>query len=137
MNGVQDVLSNLKLWEYYAINVKQVTERIKDTWNNTDISEIEPIPCEGHDLKSQAHFVASHAGVNLNTFGCRYVRTVDSYTFVQIISTIIPKKDHDNLDKVHEVTTNIINEINLPFYQEYDQDIQAILTQLYNRIKYT
>lgn len=137
MNGIQKVLSDLQLWKYYVINVEQATDKIIDTWKNTNISELEKISPQGSELKAQAHFVASHAGIGLDTFGCRYVRTVDPKKFIQIISTLVPEEEYKNLDKVREVSKNILNEINLPFYQEYDDDIQTILTQLYNRIKYT
>lgn len=137
MNGIKDVVSDLKLWEYYVIKVKDLVQKVLKAWENTKIAELEPLPCEGKDLKSRAHFAASHAGIKLDDFGCRFVRSLHVETFIRFLITIIPNDEHDNPEKVEKVTTDLLNEINLPFYQEYDKDIQAILTQLYNRIKYT
>lgn len=137
MNGVQEVISGLKLWEYYAINVKQVSEKIMKAWESTDAANIKPLPCTCGDLKSQAHFVASHAGVKLDTFGCRYVRAVDADIFIRIVASILSQEDYGNAEIVRALTVSLLDEINLPFYKEYDDDLQAILTQLYNRIKYS
>lgn len=156
MNGIKDhVISELKLWEYYIIDVDDIADRVVARWKKISVnptlpSDIEPIPlpCEArNNRKATAHFFASHAGVNLTVFGDkRYIRTVNIDVFVRIIISLLSEDEPDegknygitkDLEKVRNTTIDVLNEINLPFYQDYDNDVGIILTQLYNRIKYT
>lgn len=144
MNGIKDrVINNLKLWEYYTIDVATLSEKIIAYWERIAkepdcISRIEIPDHSKDDLKSTAHFFASHTGVNLNVFGeGRYNRSIEIESFVHILASFLSETDFQSLDVVKKTTLSILNEINLPFYQDYDNDAAIILTQLYNRIKYT
>lgn len=141
MNGIKDqVVADLKLWEYYTVDVATLIEQIVTLWkrDGPEITPIEVPSSSKANLKATASFVSSHAGVNLDTFGeGRYNRSVNVQAFVQILASLLSSAEFKNADKVRDMSISILNEINLAFYQDYDSDLGIILTQLYNRIKYT
>lgn len=155
MNGIKnEVIPKLNLWQYYVVDVKSTIEELLSVWSKISSapklpSEYEPIQVPStsrESLKTIAHFVSSHAGVDFDSFGeARYIKKIDVSRLTRILISLLSTDDSDNsalqitkdLDKVKSEATKILNEVNLPFYQEYDNEIGGIFTQLYNRIKYT
>lgn len=145
MDGIKKhVLEPIKLWEYYVIDVKKICDEVVAKWKVVSKSksfEALDVPEQfSSSLKNVAIFTVENASVDFEKFGhARNSRTVDTDKLVAIVLSLLSDNGDFNVsaDTVLEKATAILNEINLPLYRDYDKDMEVILTQLFNRIKYT
>lgn len=140
MEGIKtNVFPAVRLWEYYVVDVefikKKVLEAYKISHGRLDYNEDDVPKLE--ELKKLAKFAVDHSAINFEALGReRFGRTINALKFIEILKVVI--KDEEPSDKtIGEVATKILNEINLPLYKEYDEDVATIESQLYNRITYT
>lgn len=146
MNVLKDrVIHRLKLWEFYVIDVKSNAQAIIAKWKSSDSIDLagEPWSEMGlHDyknwpLKKQANFLRSQAIPTSKQILGRFERAIDVNIGAAILTALFGTKDHIESDAAVEGTlVAILDEVNLPFYKEYDEDVSEIMNQLFNRIKY-
>lgn len=136
MEGIKThVISVLKLWEFYVVNVESCLDDVKEIWKSTslrnNLKKIE-IP---DDVRSSpvklADFVAKNAGTF--TLGERFANKIDALVFSSILDSAYG--DHP-FEEIEGLAKDLLDEINLPLYRVYDSDLEIILEQLFNRIKY-
>ncbi|KAF2669670.1 glycogen debranching enzyme [Microthyrium microscopicum] len=142
-----------KLWEFYVINVDRDTSDVLTAWKagRTDFSHDEAAWGErglsdttgirSWPLKRKADFVIQQCMTGLDRLGERFRRRVIASRVAAFLSVIIGRYDTRNLEHpdenlVEETCKQLLNEINLQFYKEYDMDAATIIDQLSNRIKY-
>lgn len=142
MEGIKvNVITPVKLWQYYVLDVTAVRDNLLAEWakhkdSPDDIKRITIPDGIKQDLKELSKFVEQEASIDFDKFGYRrYVKTLDAAKFLSILVTALPSSFSDT--DISDKATAVINEINLSFYQEYDADVGEILSQLFNRIKYT
>lgn len=143
MDGIKKhVIEPLKLWEYYVINVKEISDEVSAKWkshvSSSGFQTFEVADEFKTSLKNLAIFAVENASVDFDKFGhARNIRNVDEKIFIEILAAILPDGTNSSQEQVSEKAIAILNEINLPLYRDYDKDIGEILMQLFNRIKYT
>ncbi len=133
MDGIKvHVLGDLKLWEFYVIDVKNSLNELKQIWDSNHQFEKIEIP---EDIKGSlvklAHFVAENAATI--TLADRYANKVDPLKLATILNSAF---DVHSFEEIEENAHKILDEVNLPRYKEYDNDVGDIMEQLFNRIKY-
>ncbi|KAH8602963.1 putative glycogen debranching enzyme [Bisporella sp. PMI_857] len=152
MNSVKvHVVAKLKLWEFYVINVERDADAIVDAWaagnitfpeggfGGTGIGGLESIKTSSP--AKQAKFIFDKAMEGTDRLGARFHRSVNPKIGAALLTAIFGRyegEDSDAADKAaaRSKLIHILDELNLPFYQEYDDDIAEILEQIFNRIKY-
>lgn len=152
MEGVKKhVLDVIKLWEYYVVDTERDANAILEQWkagqakfpedsfSNAGLRGLDAV--KEWPLKQKADWLVDHALVGGDRMGERYRRRIDPRTGAGLLAAIAGRFDsrtssatneHDALDTI----TRILQELNLPFYKEYDGDSKEIMEQLFNRIKY-
>lgn len=148
MNAIKsEVIGQIRLWEYYALNVDRDADAAVEAWvaGNASFPEsavgpagIESLRTAG--LKQQASFVKTGLKGN-DRLGERFRRHIDPSIGAALLSAIYGEYSGDSLDTTDQAAARakmveVLDEANLPLYQEYDNDIADILQQLFNRIKY-
>ncbi|EDO18360.1 hypothetical protein Kpol_1013p31 [Vanderwaltozyma polyspora DSM 70294] len=146
MDGIKiHVLGQLKLWEYYVINIEETLELLEKSYDTIDASKklidneqniINDIPEStlNNVVELSKIFAKDFNAQPFHILGERNFHTIDNDRFVLFLKKF---KNFDKFDKkVEDFVTNLLNEINLPLYRTYDDDVNEILEQLYNRIKY-
>lgn len=130
MDGIKKhVLVPLKLWEFYVVDVKAALKTLKEIDSTAEQLDEVSVPDDVKgSLVKLAQFVKQHCGFQSRMRG-RYENTINPTGFASVLMSVYGSVD---LQKAEE----ILNEINLPLYKEYDADVEEILEQLYNRIKY-
>lgn len=152
MEGVKsEVLGKLKLWEYYVVDVERNTDAIMQTWITGQArfpdGSFSEAGLRGLDavkewsLKQKADWLVDHALVGGDRMGERYRRRIDPANGAGLLCALFGRYDSRTSSTpderaAHGACTRILQELNLPFYQEYDGDQKEILEQLFNRIKY-
>lgn len=132
------VIDPLQLWQYYVLDVSKVTSEIMSfVSKQQEYDKISPIivPDKSKEsLHSIAEFVVHTASKDFDKFGNeRFIRTVDTKLFVGIVKFL-----HGDMNAAHLESNirRILDEVNEPLYQEYDADVETVISQVYNRIKY-
>lgn len=134
MDGIKEhVIGELKLWEFYVVDVKQTVSELREKWGNSKSWSDDNIPSKD-DSTNLAQFVRDNATEpGFGSLGERGSNKINIDKFAAILKKL-HSEDYNN--GIEELATKILNDINLPFYKEYDDDINEVLEQLFNRIKY-
>lgn len=153
MEGVKEhVIAKLRLWEYYVIDVKRDADAVIEAWTRGDITFPEggfgDSGLGGLDAirsataTDQAKFLIEKGVLNADRLGERYRRRVDAKIGAALVTAIFGrfdgKSDSDSADRgaARSRLVGILDELNLPYYKEYDADVAEILEQTFNRVKY-
>lgn len=141
LDGIKiHVCGQLKLWQFYIVNVNEHLLKLEDHWLsdlNSNLTKNLDIPDYiRSDFKKLANYVAENCKLkDFNILGHRYDNKLDISKFSNILANLYgPNSDFNNIIKVN--AQKILDEINLPLYHNYDTDNDIICNQLYNRIKY-
>lgn len=153
MDGIKEhVIAKLKIWEYYVIDVKRDADAIVDAWAKGDVT----FPEGGFGLsgmggldavknatpKELSKFLVDKGVLNADRLGERYRRRVDPGIGAALITALFGRfegdGDTDSADReaARSRVVSILDELNLPYYKEYDADIAEVLEQTFNRVKY-
>lgn len=152
MDGVKSkVIAELKLWQYYVIDVERDVDACVEAWKKGNvkfpqggfggesIGGLESI--RDASRKEKAGFLTKAGMLNIDRLGERYRRRVDPAVGAALITALHGRfegEDSDGPDgtSVRADFIKILDELNLPLYEEYDKDVAEILDQIFNRTKY-
>lgn len=146
--GVKEhVLDGLSLWQYYVVEVKRGVESAVDHWSNGDIQvpgsrfgNLETgglADAKNWSLKRKADFLLAHGFIGANELGPRFGRATDGKVGAAILTSLHGRFDSNSDEKAAVQTmTDILNELNEPFYRDFDSDVATIQTQLFDRVRY-
>lgn len=106
----------------------------------TNLTKVTSFPENIKDISSDfvklASFVKDNVTEpNFGTLGERNSNKINVPKFIQLLK-LINDGGSDDSESSLATAQNILNEVNLPLYREYDDDVSEILEQLFNRIKY-
>jgi glycogen debranching enzyme len=145
------VLGGCKLWEYYIVNVDRDSAAIVKAWTKGQAKFPEGGFGEGGlraaeqvkewSLKQKADWLVDNGLLGGDRMGERYRRHIDPRIGAALLSALFGRYDSratSSTDEKEALTAirRILDEINLPYYREYDGDAAEIMEQLFNRIKY-
>jgi glycogen debranching enzyme len=152
MDGIKEhVIAKLRLWEYYVVDVKRDADAVIEAWTQGNIAFPEggfgDSGAGGLDsIKNatpaeQAKFLAERGVLNTDRLGERYRRRVDPKIGASLLTSIFGRFEGDDSDSADRGAARsrligILDELNLPYYKEYDEDVAEILEQTFNRVKY-
>ncbi|KAF2854583.1 glycoside hydrolase family 133 protein [Plenodomus tracheiphilus IPT5] len=152
MDGVKaHVLSNCKLWEFYVVAVERDANAVLQAWiagqakftegsfSDAGLRGLDAV--KAWTLKQKADWLVEHALRGGDRMGERYRRRIDPAVGAGLLCALFGRYDSRTSSTpddraAHGAITAILNEVNLPFYREYDGDQAEIMEQLFNRIKY-
>ncbi|KAI3559250.1 glycogen debranching enzyme [Colletotrichum abscissum] len=144
----KQVISEIRLWEYYAIDVERDVEAGLEAWvaGSTTLpqdttGDADVTGLKDASLKDQADFLIKNGLQGGDRMGERFRRKVDPKVASGLLSTIFGRYEGEEGSGPTKAAAksklvSILDEINLPFYKEYDNELSEILQQLFNRIKY-
>lgn len=132
------VLQPLRLWEFYAINVEAQKEELGKLWDQP--SEGKSVNSLGEDdlqtasLDDVFKLLERHALRNRMSLSERFATHVDVAVSLSILRGINQgKKDKD---QILQIFGDALDKLNAPLYALYDEDVQAITSNLAGRLKY-
>ena len=141
------VIEPLKLWQYYVVDVTHDVEKAVTAWSQGKIS----VPKDGFSsglgglegvkgwsLKQKAAFLRENGFVGAIGIESRFYRSVDAQIAAALLTVIHGRSEGSNPDKSEATNTmtDIINELNEPFYKDYDKDVEVIQQQIHDRVRY-
>ena len=131
--------SNLKLWEFYVIDVSSFLKEFANIWEKTNIASIKkryPFNLSALPVNEKAELLEKDALQNLG-FGQRFSKILDIEISLAFISQLLI--DGGSALEAGLATReleSIMNVINLVFYKEYDYDAITIFDQIRSRAHY-
>jgi len=147
--GIKEhVISEIRLWEFFVCDVKSDVEAAVDSWKKGTTK----LPAGGFDdsfgggldefrswsLYDRADFLKTKGMLHGLRIDGRFSRKIDPAVGAAVLTTLYGRhEDCTDPETAHQTITDILNEVNLPFYQEYDADVAAILDQVKGRLQYT
>jgi glycogen debranching enzyme len=139
MDGVKThVLGGLRLWEFYVVEVVSAVSSGINAWKKGKyIPELfDDIELSKLTLPQKARSIAKKGLDGSAMLGQRFEKTIRPDIGAAYLTAIYGAYDETNLSTAQRDLTGIINEINLPLYKDFDADREAILENVYNRVKY-
>jgi glycogen debranching enzyme len=139
MDGIKThVLGSLRLWEFYILDVAPTVASILAAWEGGayDHEDFSGVDFRKMSLKRKAEVVSNLGLKNASSLGNRFQKTLDSFVGSAYLYHNYGEYHDSNVVAAQRDLTNLINEINLPFYRQFDLDREAILENIFNRVKY-
>jgi glycogen debranching enzyme len=139
MEGIKThVLGSLRLWEFFVIEVNPTVSAILSSWKKgkADAKVFDGVNFSAMPLPEKAKVLVAKGLEGGETLGQRFQKTINPGVGAAYLTTIYGAYSESNLTAAQNDITSLINEVNLPFYKEFDNDREAILENTYNRVKY-
>ena len=145
----KEVIGEIRLWEYYALNVDRDADAAVDAWVAGELSfpEGSVESAGGIDAlrsatpKTQAAFLRNYGLYGNDRLGERFRRRIKPRVGAALLSAIFGKYIDGSVSSpdrgaARTKIVEVLDAVNLPFYKEYDNEVADILQQLFDRIKY-
>lgn len=148
VGGIKEhVIDKIRLWEYFTCDVESDTKAAVESWKKGKTS----LPDGGFDksigggvdsvktwsLYQKADFLKNKGMLHGLRIDGRYSRKVDPAVAAAVLTALHGRYEGGTETEATETMKSILNELNLPFYREYDQDVAAIKDQVKGRLQYT
>lgn len=137
MEAVKGVLSEIRLWEYYVIDVDRDADAGVKAWSEGRVDEAS-LELPTGTVEEQAAFIRSGLD-GTNHLGERFRRKLKPEAGAAYITALLGKFESADDAKKADARSKLaaaLDVVNVSFYQEYDTESAVILDQLFNRIKY-
>lgn len=140
------VVNGIRLWEYYGINTKRDSEAVfkeyaqgnveipKDGFGDGEIGGLDAV--KQWSLKQKADFLKEKGMLNGLRIDGRWCRQVNPKVGAALLTAIHGRFESVAEDTARSTINQILDELNLPFYREYDTDVAEIMQQVFDRVKY-
>lgn len=145
----KEVIAEIRLWEYYVIDVERDADAAIESWVVGKVTFPEgSLGADGPDelhaasLEDHAKWLMKYGLKGTDRLGERFRRRVDYGVAAALLSASFGKYEGDEGESARQATARskmvqILEIVNVPFYEEYDTEVAETLQQLFNRIKYT
>jgi glycogen debranching enzyme len=140
-----ECIGGIRLWEFYALDVDRDANAAVESWAAADVSFPDGSPSPANlkqaDLKDQATWLIKSGLRGHDRMGERHRRKIDPKVGAAYLSAMFGRYEGDdgptcNRSAAHLAMVKILDAINVPFYDEYDEESKFILQQIFNRCKY-
>lgn len=144
----KEVIAEIRLWEYYAIDVERDADAAIESWviGKATFPEDSVDPDTLNSLRAatpeeQAKWLIKYGLKGMDRLGERFRRRVDPAVAAALLSVVFGKYESDKGDTPDQAAARnklvkVLDIVNVPFYEEYDAELADTLQQVFNRIKY-
>jgi glycogen debranching enzyme len=139
MEGIKThVLGGCRLWEFYVVDVTRHVEDTINVWKEGAYVKglARHFDCKNLAIQDKCQAVKGYLLRDDGVLGERFKRTIDVSSAACYLYSLFGEYKAENVTNAQRELTNVFNELNLPFYKEFDADRETILESLFNRIKY-
>lgn len=140
VGGIREhVIDKMQLWQYFVCDTKADAQAALDSWKKGATSDSGPSldDAASWSLYSKAEYLKNHGLLNGLRIDGRFSRKVDPKVAAALLTVLHGEYSSSNESQASETIKSVLNELNLPFYREYDDDCNAIIEQTKGRLQYT
>ena len=141
------VIEPLNLWQYYVVDVKPSVEEAVTAWLqgktsvpekgfSSDVGGLEGV--KDWSLRQKSDFLRANGFVGADGLESRFHRSIDPRFGAALLTVLYGRYEAGHSDKSAAIKTmtDILNELNEPFYRTYDTDVEVIQQQIHDRVRY-
>ena len=137
IDGVKDhVVKKIKLWEFYGLDVTRDAQRVLEAWKAGQGVDLELTEYATLTSEKRVEFVCDKAIPTTRQILGRFSRAIDPHLGAAMLVSLFGPYAPNSVAAAEEHITHTLNDVNLSFYREYDEDVAIILNQLHDRIRY-
>ncbi|GJJ11364.1 hypothetical protein Clacol_005596 [Clathrus columnatus] len=131
----RELRNNVQLWQYYVLNRSRERDSIALALSSSVIPWDGP-EIRGKTIEELANILKSNKYVKgINEYKARYDVHVDSSVAASFVRAAFP--DIHDIENLSNMWANIIDVINAPLYEEWEEDTRTILQNIRSRVEYT
>lgn len=144
IDGVrQHVLTPLKLWQYYVVDVEAEVKALDEAWSKDGSSSTSSRivrsygndSLDGKGLGQATELLRTHALRNRMALAERFTTHFDTATALAILRTLASNEGASKQQAI-EALKSAADAVNVDFYGAYDDDTKAIISNLKGRLTY-
>ncbi|KAF2159087.1 glycoside hydrolase family 133 protein [Zasmidium cellare ATCC 36951] len=144
MDGIKThVIGAIKFWEFYVCDPDKDSQKAVAAWmeGKADFNGEIPDDITNWALKDKADWIRKNCCPGTDRMGERFRRHVVPERAAALLQHLFGKYNTSMNSTADERTAygiihRFLNELNLDWYKEYDNDVAAIIEQTFNRAKY-
>ena len=131
------VIPKLSLWEYFVLDVKSHLNDLRRTLTLSDFDkkEFADFQFEGMSLESKANLLKEGMTTTFDRFSLK-VNSKRGSSFVFNMCKYFDHGQERDLEGLVKEYESLLNEINLPLYRKYDEDVTSIVDNVRSRARY-
>ncbi|KAF4500951.1 Glycogen debranching enzyme [Fusarium agapanthi] len=142
MNAIKtEVLAKIRLWEYYAVDVDRDADEAVQAFSQGKKYTSEDAPdfekklenVKSASIKDQVEFFREFGLTGTDRMGERFRRRVKPDVAASFFASSVGSSDEK---AARAKIVEILEILNVDYYKEYDAEVDDILQQIFNRIKY-
>ena len=140
VDGIRpNVLDKIKLWQFFACDVPTDAQAAVDSWKQGKSKKPEASldAAPSWSLYESANYLKNNALLNGLRIDGRFSRKVNPEVAAAMLVVLHGEYSNGVEGQALETMKSLLNELNLPFYREYDEDCNAIIEQTKGRLQYT
>ncbi|KAF9940651.1 hypothetical protein BGZ67_007146 [Mortierella alpina] len=137
------VFTEIRLWEFYVVDVINSIQELKadlEAQASYDVILFKHSDLKARTLVELAFELSKEALIGAGEHGDRHHKKIDTTVAVAFMAALLnvdfSDTDSYSIDEVCAEYERILNEVNLEFYKSYDKDVETIVTNVENRVKY-
>lgn len=143
------VIAEIRLWEFYALDVDRDADAAVEAWvagrthvpDDSDAFQGEVESLKTASLKDQVDFVRKYGLEGVDRMGERHRRKINPSLAASFLSFTLGRYEGESSGSADKTAARakmveVLDALNVPLYQEYDAEVDELLDQLFNRIKY-
>ncbi|KAF8892098.1 glycoside hydrolase family 13 protein [Infundibulicybe gibba] len=130
-------VKNLSLWQYYVLDPTRERDTVKAVLTSGTIPPWTGATAAGKTVPELAEILRESGKINgLGKLASRFGVNVDGETAAGFIKAAFPDI-RDDIDAFVDAWVRIVDVVNVPLYEEWEQDMAVALENIKNRVKYT
>lgn len=137
MAAVRDVLNEIRLWEYYVLDVDRDADAGVEAWASGQVDQ-DALKLPAGSVEEQAAFLRSGL-IGIDRIGERFRRKVRPEVSAAFLTSLIGESKSASDEQKAGARAKLssgLDVVNVEYYKEHDAESAVILDQLFNRIKY-
>jgi glycogen debranching enzyme len=136
MAALEQTLKDLNMWQYYVLEPSRERNSILSAINSGNIAPWEGPEVEGKSVVELAKILRSEEKiVGIGSLASRFGVLVPGEVAAGLVKAAFV--DVQDPTALADAWDRIVDVINVPFYQEWEDDKRVALENIRNRVKYT
>ncbi|KZT27841.1 glycoside hydrolase family 133 protein [Neolentinus lepideus HHB14362 ss-1] len=137
VSALHQKIKGLNLWQYYVLDVNRERSAAREALASGTVSEWQGSSLTGKSAVELAETVRSLGKVEgLGKFVGRFGVKVNGSFAAGVVKAAFTELG-DNADALADAWVRVVDVLNVPLYQEWEEDTKTALDSIKNRIKYT
>ncbi|KZV99969.1 glycoside hydrolase family 13 protein [Exidia glandulosa HHB12029] len=137
MTGLKQDLDALNMWQYYVLDTTKERESVKAVlMSGSEILQWTGPDVQGRTVVQLAETIREQKLLqNADSLGQRFARTVDPTIAASLVKSAFT--EITDSDALAAAWIRVVDVINVPLYEEWNEDTRIALQQIKSRVEYT